>query len=100
LLAENIVFVELYDASANNTAIECIARATPLLVNPLPAVMEYLGAGYPLYCADAADAATKAMDVGRLRAAHEYLRGCDIRAKLDPGYFRRSFEASEVYRRL
>ena len=100
LLAENIVFIELYDASANNTVIECIARGTPLLVNPLPAVVEYLGAGYPLYCLDAVDAAAKAMDVERLRATHEYLLGCDIRAKLDPGYFRRSFEASEVYQQL
>lgn len=44
LLTENIGFVALHDASANNTVIECIARATPLLVNPLPAVVEYLGA--------------------------------------------------------
>ena len=100
LLAENVVFVELHDASANNTVVECIARATPLLVNPLPAVVEYLGASYPLYCTDAADAAAKAMDVARLRAAHEYLLGCATRAKLDPAYFRRSFEASEVYQRL
>ena len=55
LLAENLVFVELYDASANNTVIECIARATPLLINRLPAVVEYLGESYPLYCADPAD---------------------------------------------
>jgi len=97
LLAENIVFVELYDASANNTVVECIARATPILINRLPAVVEYLGADYPLYCADAVDAARKAMDVERLRAAHTYLLGCDTRAKLDLGYFRRSVEASEVY---
>lgn len=100
LLAENIVFVELYDASANNTVVECIARATPLLINPLPAVVEYLGERYPLYYTDLADAAAKAMDVGRLRAAHEYLLGCDTRDKLDLGCFRRSVEASEVYQQL
>lgn len=100
LLAENVVFVELHDASANNTVIECIARATPLLVNPLPAVVEYLGASYPLYCTDPVDAAARVTDLGRLRAAHQYLLGCDIRAKLDPGYFRESFEASEIYQRL
>ena len=49
LLSENIVFVELHDANANNAIIECIARATPLLINPLPAVVEYLGRDYPLY---------------------------------------------------
>ena len=32
LLSENIIFVELYDSSANNLVIECIARNTPILI--------------------------------------------------------------------
>ncbi|MGB3765491.1 MAG: hypothetical protein WA947_02945 [Phormidesmis sp.] len=59
LLTENIAFVALHDASANNTVIECIARATALLVNPLPAVVEYLGEGYPFYFRSLAEAAEK-----------------------------------------
>ena len=51
-LTENITFVDLYDSSANNAVIESIARATPLLVNPLPAVVEYLGKDYPFYFDD------------------------------------------------
>lgn len=97
LLAENIVFVDLYDASANNTVIECLMRATPLLVNRLPAVEEYLGRAYPLYYEDLADAASKALDVGRLRAAHEYLLEHETRHKLDGDSFRHCVENSEVY---
>jgi tetratricopeptide (TPR) repeat protein len=100
LLAENIVFVDLYDASANNAVIECLARATPILVNRLPAVEEYLGADYPLYFSDHAEAAAKALDLGRLRAAHDYLLASEIRRRLDGDSFRRGIEASEVYRRL
>lgn len=98
LLSENIVFVDLYDASANNAVIECIARATPILVNPLPAVVEYLGEDYPLYFNTLAEAAEKALDTALLRAAHVYLKGCATRSKLGADYFRRSFEASDVYR--
>ena len=60
LLCRNIAFVELHDAGANNTVVECIARATPLLVNKLPSVVEYLGAGYPFYYDSLEEAAEKA----------------------------------------
>ena len=49
LLSKNIVFINLFDASANNTIVECIIRNTPIIVNKLPAIVEYLGNDYPLY---------------------------------------------------
>lgn len=49
LLSENIVFLNLKDASATNTLIECILRNTPIIVNPITPVIEILGADYPLY---------------------------------------------------
>lgn len=98
LLSENIAFLELYDASANNAVVECIARATPLLVNPLPAVVEYLGEGYPLYFSSLAEAAEKASDRSLIAAAHRYLAGCERRERLSGDHFRDSVERSEVYR--
>lgn len=100
LMAQNIVFVHLFDSSANNTVIECVARGTPLLINPLPAVVEYLGPGYPFYYSDFTEAAALLMDTGRIRAAHEYLMTCDTRNKLDAATFRRDFEASTVFKLL
>ena len=47
LLSRNLVFLDLYDSSANNALVECIVRGTPVLVNPLDAVVEYLGVDYP-----------------------------------------------------
>jgi tetratricopeptide (TPR) repeat protein len=100
LLARNLVFLQLYDASANNAVVECIARGTPLLVNPLPAVVEYLGPDYPLYYDSLEQAAAFALDLGRLREAHEHLVACPTRARLDPVAFRLELEASAVYRGL
>ena len=49
LLTENIVFINLVDASAVNTIIECTVRNTPIIINKHPAVVELLGPNYPLY---------------------------------------------------
>ena len=49
LLSENIVFINLIDASAVNTVIECIVRNTPIIINKHPAILEMLGDKYPLY---------------------------------------------------
>jgi polysaccharide pyruvyl transferase WcaK-like protein len=49
ILSRYVVFLKLKDASAVNTLLECIARNTPVVVNRLPAVEEYLGINYPLY---------------------------------------------------
>jgi polysaccharide pyruvyl transferase WcaK-like protein len=49
LLSKNIVFLHLVDASACNTLIECVVRNTPIIVNPIPPVVEILGKDYPLY---------------------------------------------------
>lgn len=52
ILSENIVFLNLVDASAVNTLIECIIRNTPIIINNHPAVIELLGENYPLYYTD------------------------------------------------
>lgn len=49
LLTKNLVYIQLFDASAINTLNECIARNTPILINPVPAVVELLGPDYPFY---------------------------------------------------
>ncbi len=49
ILSKYVVFLKLKDASAVNTILECISRNTPIVVNKLPAVEEYLGPKYPLY---------------------------------------------------
>ncbi len=100
LLAENLVFVDLYDSSANNTIIECIVRATPILVNPLEPVREYLGDGYPFYFSSLAEAAAKAESLDAVLEAHRYLRDHPLRRRLAGEHFLRSLVDSPIYRGL
>ena len=72
LLSENVVFVELFAAAANNTVIECIARNTPIVINRLPGPEYYLGPEYPLFYENF-DNLRDLITVDRLVAAHEYL---------------------------
>ena len=55
LLSENIVLLDVFNSSANNTVLECIARNTPLITVKHPAIVEYLGEDYPLYFSNVED---------------------------------------------
>ena len=99
LLAENVIFLHLFSSVANNAIIECIVRNTPVLVNPLPSVLEHLGEAYPLYYRSLDEAAAKAEDMSLLRQAHEYLVQLP-KQKLTGENFRRSLAESEFYQRL
>lgn len=76
LLSKNIVISEMFDASANNVVLECIVRHTPLIVNPHPAVVEYLGPAYPLYF-EHVEQIPALLTFSRILCAHEYLAGMD-----------------------
>jgi hypothetical protein len=99
LLSENIVFLHLRAASACNTLIECIVRHTPVLVNPLSPVIEYLGERYPFYFQTLDEAAAKAEDFDLLRQAHEYLAALP-KEPLTGEMFCRTLAESDFYRGL
>lgn len=52
VLASSVIFINLIDAAANNTILECIARGTPILINAVGGVKEYVGNDYPLLYSD------------------------------------------------
>lgn len=49
MLADFVVFLDLVDAAAVNTVLECIVRNTPLIINKIPGTVNLLGNDYPLY---------------------------------------------------
>jgi len=100
MLSESIVFLDLYDASACNTILECIARNTPLLVNRIPPVVEYLGGDYPLYFTSLQEAADKAADIDLVRKAHLYLKDHPYKFKFTGQYFKESLIRSSIYQSL
>jgi hypothetical protein len=59
LLSRSIVFLDLIDASGVTTIVECLIRGTPLLINRIPPIEEYLGKDYPLYFASLDEACCK-----------------------------------------
>jgi glycosyltransferase involved in cell wall biosynthesis len=99
LLAENIVFLPLRDAVACNAIVECMARATPVLVTRVGGVREYLGDNYPGYYTTLREAASLAEDWMWVRDAHEYLKGLD-RNRLSLDRFASAVANSDVYREL
>lgn len=76
LMCQSVAFMELIDASANNTVLDCLGRNTPLLVNRHPAVEDYLGVDYPYFYEHIAKAHER-LTVERAIEAHEYLRDLD-----------------------
>lgn len=100
LLSENIAFVNLYNSSANNTVIECMARNTPLLVNPLESVKEYLGKKYPFYFNSLDEAAEKAENHDLVMKTHQYLLNLPQKKKLAEKYFLKSFMKSRIYKNI
>jgi hypothetical protein len=76
LLKQNLVFIDLFDAAANNTVLECIIRNTPIIVNKIEGVVDYLGEDYPLYYNDLTEVETL-IDTQKILQAHEYLKNMD-----------------------
>ncbi|HUY90326.1 MAG TPA: hypothetical protein VMV10_16440 [Pirellulales bacterium] len=99
LLSRNVVFCHLIDSSANNAVIECIVRNTPLLVNRLPAIEEYLGRDYPLYFSTLEEASAKLARLATVLAAHEHL--CALpKDQFSQRAFCEALLRSDVYRKL
>jgi len=73
LLSQNIVFLNLVDASAVNTLIECVIRNVPILINPIPPVVEILGTNYPLYYNSFYEASKLLEDPQNIQNAFDYL---------------------------
>ena len=97
LLTGNIVFINLVDASAVNTVIECIVRNTPLIVNKHPAVVELLGEEYPMYYINNHDyfkmsyEIEQLLSVNKIKETTNYLRILD-KTNLDINKFVKNLE--------
>jgi len=100
LLGKNIVFIDLYDSSANNTIIECIVRCTPVLVNRIEPVVEYLGEEYPLYYDNLSDCKSMIIDFTRIRNAYDYLTKLNQDMDLSGEYFCEAIKNSLIYQSI
>lgn len=92
LLTKTVVFLNLFDVSACNTLVECIARKTPIIINNHPAVIEYIGADYPgLY--SSLEEVPKLCTTHSVQKMYEYLNKMDMRTQLSLKTFLKSIES-------
>ena len=73
MLSRSVIFVHYFDASASNTVLECIQRATPIVLNRMPAHEEYLGSSYPGFYTDRHEVVPILRDRDHLHAMHAHL---------------------------
>ena len=99
LLKNCIVFLNLVDAAAVNTIIECIVRNTPIIVNRLPATEEYLGKDYPLFYDKIEDVHCILSDIKNIKNGYKYLKKMD-KNRFSVDYFLSSLINSEMYKSL
>ena len=76
-LSENIIFINLYDSSANNAIINAIQRNCPIILNRLPACEEYIGREYPLFYKDKEEI-NDLLSEEKIEQAHQYLKNINI----------------------
>jgi len=93
LLSKNIVFLHLFDAAANNTVLECIIRNTPIIVNRIESVVEYLGEDYPLYFNEISEVPDL---LNKVEQAHIYLKNMD-KTSISMDYFYKQLLTSINY---
>lgn len=85
LIEESVVFLDLYDAAACNTILECIMSNTPILVNRINATEEYLGCDYPLLY-DSIEQAGSILNEKNIMKANIYLKNKE-KCKFSINYF-------------
>lgn len=100
LLSESVVFLHLFDAPANTVVVECIVRTTPIVVNRIGSIEEYLGPDYPLYYESLEEAAEKLENPEQIAKAVLYLRKWQRKMDLSFPRFLASIQNTAIYRSL
>jgi hypothetical protein len=99
IMSKSIVFLDLFDSSANNIIIECIHRNTPVICNRHPAVEEYLGKDYPLFFDAYSEINTLISEVNILKAI-DHLKQIHNSGRLTIKTFISNFQESPIYLQL
>ncbi len=97
VLSKNVVFLDVYDASANNIVLDCIMRDTPLVTNRHPAIEEYLGENYPLFFSRLDEVPSLLESTDLLEAGHRHLVAMD-KTQFAPERFLQDLVTSSVFR--
>ena len=98
-LSKNIVYLKYHDVAASNTIVECMAMNTPVIVNRLPAIEEYLGKDYPLFYNTLEESNELLHSFDRLKEGHLYLKKLD-KQPFSIECFLHKFSSSSIYQSI
>lgn len=91
-LTESIGFAFYYDCAASNLILEHIKSYTPLIVNKIPPIVEYLGFDYPLYLQDIINKPDRYLyDPEFLQECSDYLKKISKHKKFSQQNFNKFF---------
>lgn len=100
-LTQNIVYLDMLLCTGDQVISDCIARATPLLINKSAGAQEYLGPDYPFYYETIDEAISKANNMDFITKTHKYLKAWATKCSyLNPEQFVSSIVNSEIYQKL
>lgn len=85
ILRTNVVIADYFACSASNVILECIAKNTPIMVNRLPAIEQYLGKDYPLFFTHPEEIPSL---MNRVKETHLYLKSMN-KDDLDIDHFKK-----------
>ena len=97
IIVDNIVVTEIIGSSCNNGIIECIASATPILVNKLDSLIEYLGKDYPFYYHSKKELLEKSQNYELINKTHKYLLNLNTRKLITGESFREQFLNCDLF---
>lgn len=80
-LSKNIVFLNIEKNNRIITVLECIQSATPIIVNRLPIIEEFLGKDYPLFYNNFYQACLLSSNLKEIENANIYLEKLSISSK-------------------
>lgn len=96
LLSKSIVFLDVFDTSANNIVIECIHRHNPIICKRHPAIEEYLGKNYPLFFNESIEL-NELISSSNIESAITHLKRIHDSQKFSIKNFLQSFQESPIY---
>jgi hypothetical protein len=100
LMQRSVVFADVTAAAAHPALLECLARATPIVVNRHPAIVEQLGAAYPLFYESLDEASALLASEEVLIAGHRFLADPALRSRHSGKAFVEAMLGSRIYRGL
>lgn len=99
LLSKNIIFLNLNTAGACTVVMECIERNTPIVINKLSSLVEYLGEEYPLFYKNLEEASLIIENEDLIKNGHEYLKELD-KTKFEINFFIKKIVKSSIYKHI